>query len=48
MAMDCDPDAGNRASSLGDDFGERFKFVDDRFQNFDQYAKAMEFDGVLA
>ena len=47
MAMDCDPDAGNRASSLVDDFGERFKFVDDRFQNFDQYAKAMEFDGVL-
>ena len=47
MAMDCDPDACNRASSLGDDFGERFKFVDDRFQNFDQYAKAMEFDGVL-
>ena len=47
VAMDCDPDARSRASSLEDDFGERFKFVDDRFQNFDQYAKSMGFDGVL-
>ena len=47
VAMDCDPDAKSRASSLEDDFGERFKFVDDRFQNFDQYAKSMGFDGVL-
>ncbi len=47
VAMDCDPDARSRASSLEDDFGERFKFVDDRFQNFDQYAKSMGVDGVL-
>ena len=47
LAMDCDPDAGGRASSLEESYGDRFRFVDSAFQSVDQYAGAEEFDGIL-
>ena len=47
MAVDCDPDASARAQNLRSDFGDRFEFVDSKFQDFDKYAKSKSFDGIL-
>ena len=47
VAMDCDPDAMERASPLVGSFGGRFCFHDLNFQRLDEVSAEGEFDGVL-
>lgn len=47
MAMDCDPDATDRSLPVSDKFGDRFRFEDRSFIDFDQVSSEEEFDGVL-
>ena len=47
LAMDCDPDAQERADVVSSEYGDRFTFFDSSFRNLDQVASPGELDGVL-
>jgi 16S rRNA (cytosine1402-N4)-methyltransferase len=47
VAFDCDPDAGDRAAEVSEDFGDRFRFNDLSFREMDKVSSPDEFDGVL-
>lgn len=47
FAMDCDPDAIERAEKVKKEFGERFRFEDSSFVDLDKFCSENDFDGVL-
>jgi 16S rRNA (cytosine1402-N4)-methyltransferase len=47
LAMDCDPDAQERADAVSSEYGDRFTFFDSSFTNLDQAVSPGELDGVL-
>ncbi|MEC8044118.1 MAG: 16S rRNA (cytosine(1402)-N(4))-methyltransferase RsmH [Verrucomicrobiota bacterium] len=47
LAMDCDPDATDRARGVQKNYGERFLFRDSNFTDLDKFSQEGEFDGVL-
>ena len=47
LAMDCDPDATDRARGVQKKYGERFLFRDSNFTDLDKFSQEGEFDGVL-
>ena len=47
LAMDCDPDARERADVVSSEYGDRFTFFDSSFRNLDQVASPGDLDGVL-
>jgi 16S rRNA (cytosine1402-N4)-methyltransferase len=47
LAMDCDPDAQERADVVSSEYGDRFTFFDSSFRNLDQVASPGDLDGVL-
>jgi 16S rRNA (cytosine1402-N4)-methyltransferase len=47
IAMDCDPDAKQRAQGLTSEYGSRFNFFDSSFRDLDKVSVPGEFDGIL-